>query len=86
MKLEAYHQSRQPQSSLSPLPLFWDFGSLFMRRCGVILASCCGSSNLSLHRRCGVLVASCCGSGSSPFIDVAASMADCCGSSNSKAA
>ena len=25
---------------------FWDFGSLFLRRCGVRLASCCGSGNL----------------------------------------
>ena len=29
---------------LSVLPyVFWDFGSLCQSRCGVILASCCGS-------------------------------------------
>ena len=26
-----------------PSCLFWDFGSLFQRRCGVLVASCCGS-------------------------------------------
>ena len=36
LKLEAYHQSRQPHTlSLSP-SMFWDFGSLYRRRCGVI--------------------------------------------------
>ena len=43
--------------------MFWVFGSLFQRRCGVFLASCCGSGNQFLSRRCGVLPASCCGSG-----------------------
>ena len=36
--------------------MFWVFGSLFQRRCGVFLASCCGSGNLVLSRRCGVPV------------------------------
>ena len=37
--------------------VFWDFGSLYTsRRCGVILASCCGSGNT--RRRFGVPVAS----------------------------
>ena len=36
LKLEAYHQSRQPHTlSLSP-SMLWDFGSLYRRRCGVI--------------------------------------------------
>ena len=43
--------------------MFWDFGSLFSRRCGVTLASCCGSGIRVLSRRCGVSCASCCGSG-----------------------
>ena len=29
---------------------------LFQRRCGVLLASCCGSGNQVLSRRCGVLL------------------------------
>ena len=49
--------------------MFWVFGSLFQRRCGAPLASCCGSSNVHLFRRCGVSSASCCGSGNlSSFI------------------
>ena len=43
--------------------MFWVFGSLFQRRCGAPLASCCGSGNVHLFRRCGVSSASCCGSG-----------------------
>ena len=43
--------------------MFWVFGSLFQRRCGTPLASCCGSGNVHLFRRCGVSSASCCGSG-----------------------
>ena len=43
--------------------MFWDFGSLFQRRCGASLASCCGSGSVHLFRRCGVSSASCCGSG-----------------------
>ena len=58
---------------LSLLPsVFWDFGSLYQRRCGVILASCCGSGKLS-ERRCGVLAADTCGSGKPSKYDVAAS-------------
>ena len=30
--------------------IFWDFGSLFQRRPGVILASCCGSGNPVMQR------------------------------------
>ena len=55
------------------------FGSLFQRRCGVILASCCGSGNTILPRRFGVPVASCCWQRQS--CDVAASQCVCsCGS------
>ena len=43
--------------------MFWVFGSLFQRRCGAPLVSCCGSGNVHLFRRCGVSSASCCGSG-----------------------
>ena len=43
--------------------MFWVFGSLFQRRCGAPLASCCGTGNVHLFRRCGVSSASCCGSG-----------------------
>ena len=43
--------------------LFWVFGSLFQKRCGAPLASCCGSGNVDLFRRSGVSSASCCGSG-----------------------
>ena len=54
--------------------VFWDFGSLCQRRCGVFCADCCGSgnpcacwcgsSNRRLRRRCGVPCASCRGIGS----------------------
>ena len=51
--------------------MFWFFGSLFQRRCGAPLASCCGSGNVHLFRRCGVSSASCCGSGNlSSFISL----------------
>ena len=43
--------------------MFWVFGSLSQRRCGVFMANCCGSCNFVLFRRCGVSSASCCGSG-----------------------
>ena len=36
---------------------FWDFGSLFLRRCGVLRACCCGSGNHMPSRRCGVFYA-----------------------------
>ena len=43
--------------------MFWVFGSLFLRRCGVFLASCCGSGIRVLSRRCDVSWVSCRGSG-----------------------
>ena len=39
---------------------FQVFGSLFQRRCGVLLADCCGSGTTILPRRCAVPMASCC--------------------------
>ena len=53
--LESRTSSCCQRSLLSPFSLvlhfvtdsrmFWVFGSLFQRRCGVFLASCCGSGN-----------------------------------------
>ena len=43
--------------------MFWVFGSLFPRRCGVFRAGCCGSGNVLLFRRCGVSWVSCRGRG-----------------------
>ena len=42
--------------------MIWDSGSLFLRRCGVLLVSFCGSGSLLPQRRCGVPDAVCCGS------------------------
>ena len=53
LKLEAYHQSRQPQIFLSLWPsLFWDFGSLFRTLRRHFLTRCRGS-RLLRPRRCG---------------------------------
>ena len=57
--------------------MFWVFGSLFQRRCGAPLASCCGSGNVHLFRRCGVSSASCCGSGNL-FVDLSYSAGVLC--------
>ena len=63
--------------------MFWVLESLFQRRCGVPLVSCCGSGNLSRQRRCGVSCASCCGSGSLlPQRCCGVPDAVCCGNSN----
>ena len=43
--------------------MFWVFGSLFLRRCGVHRVGCCGSGIRVLSRRCDVSWVSCRGSG-----------------------
>ena len=51
-----------PWQSFSLFPsFFWDFGSLYQRRCGVPGDWCCGTRAL-LGRRCGVSRANCRGS------------------------
>ena len=52
LKLEAYHQSRQPQSFFLCGPVFWDFGSLFRTFRGHFLRAVAAavSSSTSLRR------------------------------------
>ena len=56
MKLEAHHQSRQPQSFFLCGPRCSGTSDRCSGRCGVTWASCCGSGNQVLYRRCGVLL------------------------------
>ena len=61
-KLEAYHQSLQPQSfSLSP-SVFRDFGSLLPQGVAASFSPAFAATALHLlSRRCGVFGADCCG-------------------------